>query len=55
MSASDDPIYNIGEKRITGISEEWTKVDLVSQVGSSMAWLLIAVVDLRARVTEWAF
>ncbi len=46
MSASEDPIYNIGEKRIKGIGEEWTQVDLVSQVGSSMAGLLIAVVDL---------
>ncbi len=45
MSASADHIYNIGENIITGISEEWTNVDLASQVGSSMAGLLIAVVD----------
>ncbi len=46
MSASDDHIYNHGEKRSKGISEEWTQLDLVSQVGSSMSGLLIAVVDL---------
>ncbi len=46
MSASDDPIYNIGEQRIEGISEEWAHVDLASQVGSTIAGFLIAVVDL---------
>ncbi len=46
MSASDYPIDSLGEMRIAGIGEEWTEVDLASQLGSSMAGLRIAAVDL---------
>ncbi len=55
MAASDDPIYSIGDTRITDISEEWTEVDLVSPVGRSMAGLLIAVVDLMGKGNRAAF
>ncbi len=40
---------------IKGIREEWTQVDLVSQVGSSVAGLLIAVVDLMDRGNRIVF
>ncbi len=33
MSASDDPMYDLGERRIVGIGEYWTQVDMVSQLG----------------------